>query len=628
MNKFIRIFQTSKILIPVFITSILLGVFLFFYIPITMEDGMIKNMVKHSKSDVQRLQLQREYYVSSVVKDIKKFAPNIKFDYDHEGVNGKLPFPTTVVHNLTKLYSQRTDVKFALYSEYPFLNRKDRVLTPFQKKAIKMVEKSPDGIYFQKDTIDGKEVLRVAVADYMTQQACVNCHNHSALKDWPEDKWKLGDKRGVLEIITPIDSELKEMTISRNKVVFTVIFIMVLLIVYYSFILLRRENELNDKNERLNDDFNDLFEDFDKYVIASKTDLKGTITYVSNRFCEISGYTKEELIGKNHNILRDEDMPKSLFKDMWKTISSKQSWEGEIKNKNKNGSFYWVKANISPLYHNEKHIGYSAIRYDITDRKKINELNNTLKQRIKEEIAQSRKKDQQMLEQSRLAQMGEMISMIAHQWRQPLTAISSASGVITLKARRDKLESSLALELAQKISDYSQHLSATIDDFREFFKSNKTKKETDFSIILNSVKNIVEESITSRNIKLIQNINCTSKFVSYENELKQVVLNLIKNAEDILLENDIEKPVIKIEAFEKDDKFILEVSDNAGGVPSDIINKIFDPYFSTKLQKDGTGLGLYMSKTIIEDHCKGILSVYNNDEGAVFKIELTKDNDV
>jgi PAS domain S-box-containing protein len=417
------------------------------------------------------------------------------------------------------------------------------------------------------------------------------------------------------------------MTISRNKVVFTVIFIMILLILYYSFILLKRENELNDKNERLNDDFNDLFKDFDKYVIASKTDLKGNITYVSKRFCDISGYKKEELLGKNHNVLRHKDMPKELFKDMWKTISSKQSWVGDIKNKTKDGSDYWVKANISPLYHDDKHMGYVAIRYDITDKKRIDELNQSLKQRIKEEIAQSRRKDQQMVEQSRLAQMGEMISMIAHQWRQPLTAISSASGVITLKARRDKLDSKLALELSQKISDYSQHLSATIDDFREFFKSNKTKKETDFTTILKSVKNIVGESINSSGIELIQNINSNSKFISYENELKQVILNLIKNAEDVLVENKVDNPFIKIDAYEEDNKFILSVSDNAGGIPEDIIDKIFDPYFSTKTQKDGTGLGLYMSKIIIEDHCNGKLIAKNNENGAIFKIILNGDLD-
>ena len=622
MNSFFKILKTSKVLIPVFITSIFLGIFLYFYIPYTMEDGMIKNMVKHSTNDVKRLQLLREYYVSSVVKDIQKFAPNITFDYDHEGINGKLPFPTTVVHDLTTLYSNKTNVKFDLYSEYPFLNRKDRVLTPFQKKAIKMVEKSPDGIYYQKDFIDGKEVLRVAIADYMTQQACVDCHNHSSLKDWSEDKWKLGDKRGVLEIITPIDSELKDMNISRNKVVIAAITMMILLITYYSVILLRREKELTDKNEKLIDDFKDLFDDFDKYVIASRTDLKGNITYVSRRFCDISGYKKEELLGKNHKILRHKDMPKDIFKDMWQTISSHKTWIGDIKNRKKDGSFYWVKANISPLYHNDKHIGYVAIRYDISDKKKLNELNLSLQQKIDHEIDKSRKKDQQMLEQSRLAQMGEMISMIAHQWRQPLTAISSASAAISLKAKRNKLSPDLAVELSSKISQYSQHLSATIDDFREFFKSNKIKKETNFNNILNSVINIVNESIINKDIELIKEINCQRTFISYENELKQVILNLVKNAEDILLENDIKNPYIKIKAYNQDDKFILEISDNAGGVPEDIIDKIFDPYFSTKTKKDGTGLGLYMSKMIVEDHCEGELSVCNDANGAVFKIVI------
>ncbi len=101
-----------------------------------------------------------------------------------------------------------------------------------------------------------------------------------------------------------------------------------------------------------------------------------------------------------------------------------------------------------------------------------------------------------------------------------------------------------------------------------------------------------------------------------------MILNLIKNAEDALLENGVEDPYIKIKTYKKGDKVILEVSDNAGGIPKDILPKIFDPYFSTKTKKDGTGLGLYMSKMIIEDHCKGKISAYNDEHGAVFKIEL------
>jgi len=233
-------------------------------------------------------------------------------------------------------------------------------------------------------------------------------------------------------------------------------------------------------------------------------------------------------------------------------------------------------------------------------------------------IKELREKDQAMLQQSRLAQVGEMMSMIAHQWRQPLTAISAASGNLTLKAKFDKLDNETVENIGEKISGYAQHLSATIDDFRDFFKPNKENTKTTYKELIKSVLSIVESSIKNYNITLTQQLQNEIELYTYENELKQVILNLIKNAEDILKDKEIPNPKITIES----DGYILRVKDNAGGVPDDIIEKIFDPYFSTKTEKDGTGLGLYMSKTIIEEHCGGKLSVYNDAEGAVFEIEL------
>jgi len=254
--------------------------------------------------------------------------------------------------------------------------------------------------------------------------------------------------------------------------------------------------------------------------------------------------------------------------------------------------------------------------------KELKQLTNNLEKRVKEEVSKNREKDKQLLQQSKLAQMGEMISMIAHQWRQPLTAISATSASLTLKAKLDNLDNDTVVELSEKISNYSQHLSSTINDFREFFKSNKEKRETTFNELVKSVLNIVEVSITNKNIKLIKILNSNCSFNTYPNEIKQVILNIIKNAEDILLEKRIENPKITI----KTEKNILTICDNGGGIPNDILEKIFDPYFSTKTKKDGTGLGLYMSKTIIEKHCDGILSVYNDDKGAVFEIKLPKSN--
>ena len=242
--------------------------------------------------------------------------------------------------------------------------------------------------------------------------------------------------------------------------------------------------------------------------------------------------------------------------------------------------------------------------------------------KIQEEVEKSRQKDRQLLQQSRLAQMGEMLSMIAHQWRQPLTAISATSGSLIVKAKLNKIDKDTVVKSAEKISSYSQYLSSTIDDFRDFFKSNKEKKETDFEELVKSVLNIIETSIRNKNIDIIIEMNSKDRFYSYPNELKQVIMNLLKNAEDVLLEKEIENPLIIIRSLKKGDSYILEVEDNAGGVPEEILDKIFDPYFSTKLEKDGTGLGLYMSKMIIEEHCKGKLTVRNGENGAIFTIEI------
>jgi PAS domain S-box-containing protein len=351
----------------------------------------------------------------------------------------------------------------------------------------------------------------------------------------------------------------------------------------------------------------------EKYIISSVTDLKGRIIDVSQAFCEISGYTKEEMIGCNHNIIRHPDMPKEVFRDLWSRIQNGQGWSGKVKNLKKDGGYYWVYAHIEPLYNTKGEVdSYISVRLDITE-------SELLQEKVKEEEEKNRITQELMQQQSRLAQMGEMISMIAHQWRQPLTAITATTTTLQIKAKNNTLNQDKTIELAQKINNFSQHLSTTINDFRNFFKSTKNKQNTDFKTILNSVLNIIESTLKSNNITLtIEEKGALKSLYIYDNELKQVILNLIKNAEDALLEQEVDNPKIIIEIEGR----ILTVKDNAGGIPEEILPNIFDPYFSTKLEKDGTGLGLYMSKIIIEEHCEGRLTVENSTEGAVFKIIL------
>ncbi len=218
--------------------------------------------------------------------------------------------------------------------------------------------------------------------------------------------------------------------------------------------------------------------------------------------------------------------------------------------------------------------------------------------------------------------MGEMISMIAHQWRQPLNAISVTTANLTLKLMMDNIDKKVFQKSVEQISQYSQHLSNTIDFFRGFFKNNKQTQETTLEEIVNNTLGIVKMSMNNKNITINTEFGCHVRMNIYANEIQQVVLNLLQNAEEVLLEKQIQKPIITIQTIKDGINSILIVKDNARGVSKEMIDKIFDPYFSTKLEKNGTGLGLYMSKMIIEDHCNGKLSVSNDDNGAVFKIVL------
>jgi PAS domain S-box-containing protein len=350
----------------------------------------------------------------------------------------------------------------------------------------------------------------------------------------------------------------------------------------------------------------------DKYIISSTTDTQGRILEVSDAFCIISGYTREELIGKPHNLIRHPDMPKQVFKEMWETIQSGKSWQGKVKNRKKDGGYYWVYANIEPLFDRKNRIeGYAAIRLDITD-----------SVHLEEELKRSKEKDETLLHQSKLAQMGEMISMIAHQWRQPLTAISSTANDMYMKIMLDQYTKQYFMHKLGKINEFSMHLSQTIDDFRNFYKKDKQEECVTYTEVVRGAFDIISTSLVNKNIELHSDFQAQKKVSVLVNELRQVTLNLIKNAEDVLLERKVEDPYILVKTYDDEMYSYLEVADNGGGIPEEIIHSIFDPYFSTKVKKDGTGLGLYMSKIIVEDHCHGILSVINSAEGAVFTIRL------
>ena len=343
----------------------------------------------------------------------------------------------------------------------------------------------------------------------------------------------------------------------------------------------------------------------DENIIISSTDLNGVITAVSKAFCEISGYSKDELIGNSHSMVRHPDMKKELFQNMWSRIKGEKVWHGEIKNRRKDGSFYWVEAVIGPEYDIEgNHIGYSAVRHDITYK---------MESEVQQEI---------ILEQSKVTAMSQMISMIAHQWRQPLQSIA----LLVQKLPIEKLiDGELSDEhLNQVVNDVDiqlKYMSKTIEDFRSYFSSCKQKEEKSTQEIIQKVKDIVGLSFLIDDIKINYHIN-TYNLKVYTNDIVQVIINILTNAKEVLNKKNSDNKVINLSCYKLKDNIIFEIEDNGGGIPNIIMNKIFEPYFSTKKNKNGTGLGLYMSKTIVEKQSDGILSVENKNDGASFKIIL------
>jgi len=260
------------------------------------------------------------------------------------------------------------------------------------------------------------------------------------------------------------------------------------------------------------------------------------------------------------------------------------------------------------------------------------EINQTLERRIEEEVSKNREKDQHILHQSRLAQMGEMISMIAHQWRQPLGSISAVAASIKLKTTLNRFDYSThegqeaskiyIQESMNKIESYVQFLTHTIDDFRNFFKPNKQKESVTLSQLVRKTLDIIGKALEINGITLTIEVHASNEIFTYANEVTQVILNILKNAEDVIKERHIPSPQIRIIVDADEAWQTISIEDNAGGIPQDVLPHIFEPYFSTKHEKNGTGLGLYMSKTIIEEHCGGEISAINNPLGACFRIKL------
>ncbi|WP_417333278.1 ATP-binding protein [Halarcobacter sp.] len=335
----------------------------------------------------------------------------------------------------------------------------------------------------------------------------------------------------------------------------------------------------------------------------------GEIIKLNKAVCEITGYSFKEIdhIKKWSKI--DQDNKNSIVNTLSSLYNINETVDnGEFNIKTKNGK--------NLIWH------FKSAPYGIRENKRVI-ISNAL------DVTQVRSKEKLLMQQSKMAAMGEVLENIAHQWRQPLSTISSASTGIKLQHELGVLKDEMFFESLDIINNSSQFLSKTIDDFRSFFKPDQEKQYFNFDDVFEKVKMIINSKFKTEEIELIKTSDET-EVLNYSNALIQVLINIFNNSKDAFIENNIDKRVIFIDAYKEKDNLIIKIKDNAGGISKDIIDKVFEPYFTTKHKTHGTGIGLYMCEEIVTKHMQGKIEVQNEEftfekniyKGTLFTIEL------
>ncbi|MEA3370674.1 MAG: ATP-binding protein [Campylobacterota bacterium] len=388
------------------------------------------------------------------------------------------------------------------------------------------------------------------------------------------------------------------------------------------------DSALKRKNEELEERLREAISDLEKAQSIAKTgswiyDLqKNELRWSKETYkmFELKQEKSENLYSRFINRVHPDD--REMLEEVYRSsLENQTGYTLKHRLLMDDGSIKYVEENCESSFNEEGKplISYGTV-HDITE--------STLA------TLELKEKDTYMFQQSRLAQMGEMLSMIAHQWRQPLASIAT-SNILTKtslelgqydledKQGRDDFLNFLNANI-DKTTLYLQELSQTITNFSDFYKPDKEFHMIEITDVLLKANNLIHDSLSSHGIKVDFELESNYAFMMHENEFMQVILNILNNAKDQLVQEGTQEPTITVRTFMEDDELHIEIADNAGGIKEDNIEKLFDPYFSTKLQKNGTGLGLYMSKVIIKDYHNGDIYARNSDNGAIFTIKILR----
>ena len=380
-------------------------------------------------------------------------------------------------------------------------------------------------------------------------------------------------------------------------------------------------NITQDQNSLLS-----LFDKGDVSLFKWKNDENWNVEYVSKNVSTIFGYSRNDFTNYKiiyKNIIHKDDINRVEEERNYAIDENLDFFVHKPYRICTNDSqIKWVLDNTL-IVKDDKGNTIHSLGYivDVTD---LKEYENKLEYKVQKSIKETKEKEKMIQQQSKLTSMGEMIRNIAHQWRQPLSQINSAVLILDTIVHRKDFKDDMLDDKLTEIESLTKYMSKTIDDFQSFFKPDKKKETFILQEVLQKSIQIIQGSLVSKNIELNTKLNQDYKYNGFPHELQHVIIIVINNAIDALIDKEIKNPKITIEFQEDSEHYHIFICDNANGINEEIIDKIFEPYFTTKHKSQGTGLGLYVSKMIIEDGMGGELNVKNKNGGVCFNISLPR----
>jgi C4-dicarboxylate-specific signal transduction histidine kinase len=335
------------------------------------------------------------------------------------------------------------------------------------------------------------------------------------------------------------------------------------------------------------------------------------------------GYSNIEEFSQNHECIceffieEEGFLHKRINGGLWidEMLNNRENTPDIVKIEAVDGEIHLFRVTI-----NEQRLDENLFSITLTD---ITEI-EAYKKELQAHVKKIEEKQKILIQNSKMASMGEMIANIAHQWRQPLNSLSALHTVLLMDFdEKEGLTREEILEFKEESGEYIHKMSSTIDDFRNFFSPTKEKELFFVSDAIDESIKFVKDSYLEAHVKLINKTqNSDAQIYSYRNELMQVIMILLNNSRDAVVSNNIEDPKVIISFTQNDKELTISIQDNGGGIDEAIMDRIFEPYFTTKFKSDGTGVGLYMSKMIIEDSIGGKLILENHNAGVLASLIL------